>query len=187
MNRRFDERYLERLDDGGSDLVLNLERVIDGPVEGLRPDVVTVIDTNQLRRNSEGVAGPAHAPFQHICNTQRLRNVPNRCLLAFEVERRGARGHANLGNLGQHVDELFRHAIGKIFLVLLFTHVDERQHGDGFFRDRALPDRRSFTARGGGLNVCRTTLREGGGLVHCQVADTNDGYHQDQQQYASRW
>ena len=41
-----------------------------------------------------------------------------------------ARNDAQLWNLGQEIDQLFRDAIGEVLLVLVRAHVQEGQHGD---------------------------------------------------------
>src|SRR3546814_18438640 len=52
-------------------------------------------------------------------------------LLALEVERRRARGHLELRQLGQQVEDLLGDAVAEVLVLGVAAHVDERQHGDG--------------------------------------------------------
>ena len=55
---------LSAVDHGASDLVLNLEDIFELAVVGLRPDVVAVVDTDQLRGDSQRVAGLSDTAFK---------------------------------------------------------------------------------------------------------------------------
>ena len=87
----FQQRHLEGLDYGAGNLILHLEDIVQLSVVGFRPDVIAVIDSNQLCRDSQRITGLADASFQNVRNAQRLRHVGDRGLLALEVERRGPR------------------------------------------------------------------------------------------------
>jgi hypothetical protein len=91
---------------------------------------------DQLRRDPHGITRLAHGTFQHVCHVQRARDLGDPDLLALECERRGARGHLQLRNLGEQIQQFFGDTVGKVLVRLLVAHVHERQHGDRLRRCR---------------------------------------------------
>src|SRR5256885_847774 len=83
-------------------------------------------------------AGLPNAPLQHVRDSERLGDIGNGCLLSLEIERRCTRWNSQLWDLREHVDQFLRQPIGEILLVFLFAHVEKRQDGDRFLRDRGL-------------------------------------------------
>ena len=83
----------QRCYNGACDLILNLEDVIELAIVGFRPDVVAIVDANQLRRDAKGVAGLAYTTFQDVGDGKRLGDIGNGRLLAFKVEGRSPGGH----------------------------------------------------------------------------------------------
>src|SRR5690606_29243611 len=77
--RAFDlgQLYLRgnRAGDARGDLVLQLENVVQPSFETLRPKVSARARANQLARDAYAVAGPAHAAFQQIADTELLPNL----------------------------------------------------------------------------------------------------------------
>src|ERR1700733_9414438 len=78
--------YLQRLDYRPCDLILYLEQIIELSFVRFRPKMIAVVSTDELCGDAEVIARFTNAPLQHVCNAQRLCDVRNRYLLAFEVE-----------------------------------------------------------------------------------------------------
>ena len=100
---------------------------------------------DQLRGNAHPLARLAHAAFENGRYVQLLRHRRDVDLRALEAERRGARGDPQAANLREHVEQLFRKAVGEIFVFLVAAHVHEGQHGD---RWHVLVDRREQRLQG---------------------------------------
>src|SRR6202030_2106072 len=102
----------------------------------LRPKVIAVVGANQLRGDADTLARAAHAALKQVRDPQLPRDGRDIVTAALEVERRGARRHPQVGHLREQVEQLLGETIGEVFLVVLLAHVDERQHRDGFLRNR---------------------------------------------------
>jgi hypothetical protein len=102
---RRQKRELQFLHNTQSDLVLNLEHVLEIAIIGLRPNVHTVAGSNQLGGNPDGIPGLAHAAFHDVGNVQGLGNLTDGGLLALEVERGGPGDDLEPGSLGEQIDQ----------------------------------------------------------------------------------
>src|SRR4030095_15240454 len=96
----------------------------------LAPQLITIAHGDQLRGDSQTIAGLAHAAFEHVRHAQLLADALNILPLALERERRRARRDAQAGDVAERRDELFRHAVAEVLLILLRTEVEKRKHGD---------------------------------------------------------
>ena len=112
------------------DVVLHREDVLQLAVVGLRPQVRVGRRLNELRGDSNVLAGLAHAAFEDGRHVELLRDRRDVHILALEVERRGAGHHPQAADLRQHVQEFLGKTVGEVFLVLLRAQVRERQHRD---------------------------------------------------------
>ncbi len=86
--------------------------------------------TDQLRRNPDPVARKLHAAFEDVRDLQRQTDVAHCGLLVLERETRRPRGHLQVRNLCQHVQQRFGQAVGEVLVVVVARHVDERQNGN---------------------------------------------------------
>ena len=77
-----------------------------------------------------------HRPFQERAHAQLLANGLALLILALETERRAAADDLEVVDLGKGSDQFFRESIRKILVPGIAAFVQERQHRDGFFRDR---------------------------------------------------
>ncbi|MEO6263421.1 MAG: hypothetical protein ABIO58_00335 [Luteimonas sp.] len=100
-------------------------------VVGFRPQVRIRISVDQLRGDAHALAGAAHAAFQHGADAKLAGDIRNADFLALEIERRRARGHLQLRQLAQQVEDFLGDAVTEVFVLRVAAHVDERQHGDG--------------------------------------------------------
>src|SRR5256885_16004831 len=73
----------QRCYNGGCDLILNLEDVIELAIVGFRPDVVAIVDANQLRGDAKGVARLAYTDRKSVDDGQRHGDIGNGRLLAL--------------------------------------------------------------------------------------------------------
>ena len=112
------------------DLVLDGEDVGQVAVEALRPELVAIRGVDQLRRDAQSGAGLADAAFQDVGHVELLAHGSQILALALEIEGRRTRSDAQAGDLGQRVDDLLRHAVGEVLLIVLGAHVHEGQDGD---------------------------------------------------------
>jgi hypothetical protein len=125
------QRELELSDDRRGDLVLDGENVIQRPIPGLRPQLGVGAGIDQLRRDPQHVAGPAHRALEDMRHVQLPGDFGDRDVLALERERRGARDHPELGNLRQQVQQLLGNAVREVLLLGIGTPVHKGQHRDG--------------------------------------------------------
>jgi DNA polymerase (family 10) len=66
---------LQRFRHFAGDVVLNHQDIVEWAVVGFRPDNVAVVRANQPRGDPQPSAGLAHAPIEHISDTQRLGDI----------------------------------------------------------------------------------------------------------------
>ena len=126
--------HFQGVGDRARDLVLDLEDVFHLAVVALRPEMVAVGHVDQLRADPDPLAGLAHAPFEHALNVERAADPPDVFVLPLEREGGGAGSDAEGLDLGQRVDDLFRHAVAEILVFLFGGEVTEGEHRDRFSR-----------------------------------------------------
>ena len=148
------------------DVVLHREDVIQGPVVGLRPQVIAVGHLHQLHRDAHPVARLAYAAFQHRGDVERPAHLGDRGTLALEGERRRARRHPQAADLGHDVEQLVGEPVREVFVLLVVTAIREWQH-----RDRRHVVRR----HGGSVGACRGRVRRRGGRFAARRC--RDGVH----------
>ena len=133
------ESDAEVLDDGRRDFILNLEDVLQRPIELLRPEVVPLFHIDELRGDSQPVARLADAAFEHRADVQAPPDLPHVEGLALERKRGGSRHHAQILDVRQAVDQLLGDTVAEIFLILPSAHVHERQDRDRGGRSSVAP------------------------------------------------
>jgi len=109
---------------------LDGEDAVELAVVGLRPQMVSVRDVDELCRDPHAIAGLADASLQHVRHVELRPHLGDSHRAALERERRGPCRHAELGNPGEHVEQLLGEAIGEILVLRIRAHVHERKHGD---------------------------------------------------------
>ena len=100
-----EQRLAQFHDDGLRDVVLHGEDVVEFAVVAVRPQVGVLRGVDELRRDPHALARLAHAACQQVDDVELLRDIPDVDFLALEAPRRGARGHADAADPGQHVEE----------------------------------------------------------------------------------
>ena len=113
-----------------SDVVLHGEDVADVAVVRLGPELVTVGDARQLRRQSHPFAGSPNAPFQNCGRAERPPELPDVLDPPFEREYGSSGSHPQAGDARQRADQLFGHPVAEVFVIGIGAPVDERQHGE---------------------------------------------------------
>ena len=76
----------QRIDDCRGDFVLHGKNIGELPVEGLRPEVVTVLDIDQLRRDAKLGAGLANRTLEHSVDVELFADVLDGLVLSLEGE-----------------------------------------------------------------------------------------------------
>ena len=109
------------------DLVLDREDVLHLPVVLRRPELVAVGRVRQPRADPHPLPGGADASLEEGPHAQALADRAHVVRLALELERRGPRHDPQGRDLGEGVDQLLRHAVAEVLLVLLRAHVHEGQ------------------------------------------------------------
>ena len=71
-----------------------------------------------------------HTAFEDVAHAEAPPDLADVDVLAFEGERGIARDDEELRELRQRRDDVFRDAVGEIFLLRVAAHVGEGQHGD---------------------------------------------------------
>ena len=128
----FAEYHAKSFHDRLRDIVLNGEDVLHLAVVALRPQMITVGNVHELSGDAKAVAHLADAALENRRDLQLPSDLADVLVLSLERERRRARRDAQRLNLGQSVDDLFRHAVGEVFVLRIGAHVRERQHRDRF-------------------------------------------------------
>src|SRR5882757_1695414 len=98
----------------------------------------TGVRVDQLRGDPDARARLAHTAFDDVTGSKPLPNRSEVIALALELKRRSAAYHLEAGYFCEQIENLFRHAIGEIFLIFLLAHISEWQHRDrlvGYSRD----------------------------------------------------
>ena len=106
-------------------LILHHEDIGQIPVVSLRPQVGPIRSGNELRGHSNARAGLAHAAFQNVCDSKRLRDAPRIRVLALERKSRRARDHLQAWQLIQRMDDLFRQTVAEVFLLGIGAEIRE--------------------------------------------------------------
>ncbi len=91
----------------------------------------SVIDLNELCRNSYVVALRPDAALEHMGNAETLTDIANIDGPVAVLEDRRACWNRKPRDLDHSIDDLFGDAVREVFLVGIGRHVDERQDGDG--------------------------------------------------------
>ena len=81
------ERNLEAFRDRVRDLVLDGKHVVDVAVVPIGPDLVSVVDVDELRGNPQSVPHLPHAALEHRRDHEPLADLADVDVLAFEEER----------------------------------------------------------------------------------------------------
>src|SRR6202020_1675704 len=102
----------------------------------LRPEMYPVVGADQLCGDANRIARTAHAALENMRDPQGLGDFLERDGLIPEVKRRSPRDDLQILNLREQRDELLRKSVGKVALIPLLAHVEERQYRDGFLVDR---------------------------------------------------
>src|SRR5262245_57541511 len=120
-NRRLraQQCHFQLLNHIGSDLVLDLEDVVELPVVSLRPNLETVRGVDELGRDPHLVADLAYRSLKNVRDPQLPGDFRNADVLPLERERRRASHDLELVDLREQVQELLGDTIGEVFLVLV--------------------------------------------------------------------
>jgi hypothetical protein len=126
-----EERDFQSARHRGRNLGLKFQHIAQVPVIGLRPQVKARDRIDQLRGDADGVLERRDAPFEDwrrrsVC----ARSCRCRCSLPLNEKCRGARGHLQLVDLGERVEQFLREPVGEVLLLLVPAQVHERQHRD---------------------------------------------------------
>ena len=172
---RGEQLRLERRHHRVGDLILDREDVLVVAVVGLRPEVIAVVGSDQLRGDADALARAAHAPLEQVRHPQLLGDGRDVVAAALEVEGRGARRHPQVRHLREQVEQLLGETVGEVLLVPVLAHVGEGQHRDGFLWNRL----RAGRDRSGAPRLAATPLRGDRpprGVVH---DDGHDGHQRE--------
>jgi hypothetical protein len=66
--------------------LLNGEDVVQLAIKGLRPETVTILRSNQLRRNAEPISRFANTTFQYASHPERRTDLGQSSVLALECK-----------------------------------------------------------------------------------------------------
>ena len=105
------------------DFVLDIEDVLDQPVESVRPQVIAITGADQLRRDPYAATRLPHAAFEDVVDAQRISDLPDVDLLVPELKHVRARQQAKFGDLRQVGDDVFGDSCAEIIALAIGTHV----------------------------------------------------------------
>ena len=91
---------------------------------------------DQLRRNPHLIARIAHTAFQHIRRIELCSDLAQILILPLKLKRRRTPDDREPRDLRQQIQNLLRHPVPKILLILLLAHIGKWQHRNRLVRDR---------------------------------------------------
>ena len=122
------KRRFEGADDTLGQTILQIENIFEGTLEFFRPDVISRRAFDELAVDAHSVRRPAHAAFEHITDTQLLRDLADVHGVALVGEGGIAGDDEEPRHLGEVGDQVLDEAIGEIFLLRVAAHDDERHY-----------------------------------------------------------
>ncbi|GBF31607.1 hypothetical protein MnTg04_01569 [bacterium MnTg04] len=127
------QRHFQCGGHGARDFFLDFENIIELPVISLRPNVITVRHADQLGGNAYLITGFSDTAFEHMIDIELAADFPQVDIPPLVIKRRSPAGDFQVLDVGQHIQQFFGQAIGKIFVLDIRTHADERQDRDAFY------------------------------------------------------
>jgi hypothetical protein len=123
----------DRGDNGFRDLVLDRENVFQHPVVALGPNLIAGAGIDQLRGDSDALSPFADGPVEHVAHAELLTHLFQVDRLALEDEA-GITGDDHEPPVPREGrDDVFRNAVGKVFLIGFTAQIPERKHSDRRF------------------------------------------------------
>src|SRR5262249_16722758 len=116
---------------GVGDLVLHLEYVGESAVVALSPQLTASGDVVELRGDAHAVTAPAHAALDQIADPELLGDLSHGHGFALIGEGGLARDDKDPAHRGERGDDVVADTVGKIVLLGLAAHVEERKDGNG--------------------------------------------------------
>ena len=99
-----------------------------------RPEVGIGLDVDQLGRDPERGARPAHTALERVADVELAPDAPEVPAGLLELDRRGPGDHGERPDPGEVGDHLLHQAVGEVRVVGIGAQVGERQHHDGLLR-----------------------------------------------------
>src|SRR5262249_49485849 len=110
------ERWLDRPDDARCHPILQLEYVLQGTIEAIRPDVAPGIRIDELPGEAHPTSCLAHAPLEHIAHPELTTDLLHVNGTTLVREAGVARDDEQRPEARQRRDDFLDHAIGEVFL-----------------------------------------------------------------------
>jgi hypothetical protein len=117
-------------DDRAGNFVLDGEDVVQLAVEAFRPQLETTLRVDELRRDSHLLAVFADAAFDHVRDSQPLRDRAHVRRVVLERKCRAARHDLQAGCAREAVDEFLSEPVTEILVGGIAADVGEGQDGD---------------------------------------------------------
>ena len=115
----------------GSDFSLNGEDIVQVPVVGLSPHVITRRAVDELRGDPDTVIGRTDPPFEHVPHPQLPTHLLRLDCPSLVRECRGPCDDREPVEPRELRDEIFGHAVTEVLLLGVPTHVDKREDSNG--------------------------------------------------------
>jgi hypothetical protein len=152
----------ESFGDAERDFFLNGEDVFHLAVVAFGPDGMAGFTFDELGGDTEAIAGAADGTFQDVHCAEFFADLRRGDGLIAKLQHFGTRKNFETGDFGKFGDDIFGHAIAKIFIFFGSTKIFEIEHGDGFlfgnwrgdWRRRSGGERR-FNSSGGRVGARR--------------------------------
>ena len=116
----------ERPHDAVRHAILQLEQVVDPALEALGPQMRGSLRIDQLARDADPAAGPAHAAFEDVARPEVAADLLHVDRPALVGEGRVARDDEQVAVVRQGRDDLVDHPVGEIVLLRIGAQVLER-------------------------------------------------------------
>ena len=125
------QSHAKRRYNGSRDFFLDREDVRQLPIVALRPQLVAVLRTDQLRADSEPVPALSNASLDDRRNAQLSANLADVGIRILELKGGGPGGDLEAINSAQGRDQFVGQSVAEVLLVLLLAEVGEWQDGRG--------------------------------------------------------
>ena len=123
--------HRQRSRDHPSDFSLNGEDIVQVPVVGLSPHVITRRAVDELRGDPDTVIGRTDPPFEHVPHPQLSTHLLRLDCPSLVRECRGPCDDREPVEPRELRDEIFGHPVTEVLLLGVPTHVDKREDSNG--------------------------------------------------------
>jgi hypothetical protein len=125
-----DQFHPERIGESRDDVELQLPEIGALPLKPVSPQMRAGFGRDELGVDRDLLAGPPHAPFEHIANAKLLADFLGVEVLALVGEGRAAGDNEAVGQMREVGRQIIGDSVGEIFLLRIAAEIGEWQNHD---------------------------------------------------------